>query len=193
MSGVTASALMANRKSRDQRMLRKPLSFSYRRAKVSWAPPCRGHDGLSEEVPRGRSIPCACRPLKLRFLPVRCVTPWHRECSSGLSANRKGTAEGGRMVFRALNVLAVVVGIAVASRAVLAQTFGYSGAAGPMLWSELSPDWSTCGSEKFSLPSISGRPILCSRPSFQSNTGTPRARSSTTDTPSKWRPKAETP
>ncbi len=35
------------------------------------------------------------------------------------------------MVFRALNVLAVVVGIVVASRAVSAQTVGYSGAAGP--------------------------------------------------------------
>ena len=56
------------------------------------------------------------------------------------------------MAFRALNVLVVVVGIAVASRAVSAQTFGYSGAAGPALWSELSPDWSTCGNGKIQSP-----------------------------------------
>ena len=56
------------------------------------------------------------------------------------------------MVVRALKGLAVVVGIAVASRAVSAQTFGYSGAAGPTLWSELSPDWSTCGNGKIQSP-----------------------------------------
>jgi carbonic anhydrase len=61
-------------------------------------------------------------------------------------------AEGGQMVFRTLNVLAVVAGIAVASGDVSAQTFGYFGAAGPTLWSELNPGWSACGAGKSQSP-----------------------------------------
>jgi carbonic anhydrase len=56
------------------------------------------------------------------------------------------------MRFKALKVLAVVVGIAVASGAVSADTFAYFGAAGPLFWDELSPDWSSCGDGKIQSP-----------------------------------------
>ena len=56
------------------------------------------------------------------------------------------------MMSRTLRVVALIAGMAGASSAVSAQTFGYFGAEGPLFWSELSRGWSACGGGKIQSP-----------------------------------------
>jgi carbonic anhydrase len=70
------------------------------------------------------------------------------------------------MISRLLQVLALVVGSAMASGAVSTATFSYFGPTGPMFWSELNPEWSACGAGKIQSPvdfkltePLRGRPL----------------------------------
>jgi carbonic anhydrase len=60
--------------------------------------------------------------------------------------------KGIEMTFRYVSTVVLAAGILAAPGAASAQTFGYFGDNGPTFWSELNPDWSTCGTGTIQSP-----------------------------------------